>query len=125
MGNMFPSWFDLGWGKVQLCRACGLHVHSSAPTTTNLLCGVSNASRHKADINLTYHDLATHYNVAALPAHTSQPKDKAQFENGVLLATRLELGHLRHQRFHCCNLCCLVMYGAVQKNTVIARSEAL
>jgi transposase len=32
--------------------------------------------RYEPDINPTYHDLATHYGVAVLPARARRPKDK-------------------------------------------------
>ena len=65
----------------------------------NLRSGVSRASRYEPDINPTYQDLATHYDVAVLPARARKPKDKAKVENGVLIVERWVLARLRLQRF--------------------------
>ena len=43
----------------------------------NLRSGISKASRYEPDINPTYQDLASHYEVAVLPARARKPKDKA------------------------------------------------
>lgn len=69
----------------------------------NLRSGVSRARRYEPDINPTYHDLATHYGVAVLPARVRRPKDKAKVENGVLVVSRWVLARLRHQRFFSLN----------------------
>ena len=69
----------------------------------NLRSGVSKASRYEPDINPTYQDLATHYDVAVLPARARKPKDKAKVENGVLVVERWVLARLRHQRFFSLN----------------------
>lgn len=69
----------------------------------NLRSGVSKALRYEPDINPTYHDLATHYGVAVLPARARHPKDKAKVENGVLIVSRWVLARLRHQRFFSLN----------------------
>jgi transposase len=69
----------------------------------NLRSGVSRASRYEPDINPTYQDLATHYDVAVLPARARKPKDKAKVENGVLIVERWVLARLRHQRFFSLN----------------------
>ena len=69
----------------------------------NLRSGVSKASRYEPDINPTYQDLATHYDIAVLPARARKPKDKAKVENGVLIVERWVLARLRHQRFFSLN----------------------
>jgi transposase len=69
----------------------------------NLRSGVSRASRYEPDINPTYQDLASHYDVAVLPARARKPKDKAKVENGVLVVERWVLARLRHQRFFSLN----------------------
>ena len=69
----------------------------------NLRSGVSKASRYEPDINPTYQDLASHYDVAVLPARSRKPKDKAKVENGVLVVERWVLARLRHQRFFSLN----------------------
>lgn len=43
----------------------------------NLRSGVSKAHRYEPDINPTYHDMASHYNVTVIPARVRRPKDKA------------------------------------------------
>ena len=44
----------------------------------NLRSGVSGAHRYEPDLNPTYHDLASHYGVAVLPARVRRPRDKVQ-----------------------------------------------
>ena len=43
----------------------------------NLRSGVSGAHRYEPDLNPTYHDLASHYGVAVLPARVRRPRDKS------------------------------------------------
>ncbi|MFC6522965.1 IS21 family transposase [Undibacterium arcticum] len=69
----------------------------------NLRSGVTKASRYEPDINPTYQDLASHYEVGVLPARARKPKDKAKVENGVLVVERWVLARLRHQRFFSIN----------------------
>ena len=42
----------------------------------NLRSGVSGAHRYEPDLNPTYHDLASHYGVAVLPARVRRPKGR-------------------------------------------------
>lgn len=65
----------------------------------NLRSGVAKAHRYEPDLNPTYQDLATHYNVAVLPARARRPRDKAKAEAGVLLVERWILAALRHRTF--------------------------
>ena len=65
----------------------------------NLRAGVSKAQRYEPDINPTYHDMATHYGVAVLPARARRPRDKAKVEAGVLLVERWILAALRRRTF--------------------------
>ncbi len=65
----------------------------------NLKSGVSKPNRYEPDINLTYNDLARHYQTVILPARVRKPRDKAKAENGVLLVERWILARLRNHTF--------------------------
>lgn len=65
----------------------------------NLGSGVSRACRYEPDVNPTYHELATHYGTAVLPARVGRPRDKAKAETGVQVVERWILARLRHQTF--------------------------
>jgi len=65
----------------------------------NLESGVTRPCRYEPDLNPSYQELATHYNVAVLPARVRMPRDKVKVEAGVLLAQRWILARLCHQRF--------------------------
>jgi transposase len=65
----------------------------------NLLSGVTKAHRYEPDVNLTYQEMAAHYNVAIIPARSYKPRDKAKVEAGVLLAERWIMARLRHLHF--------------------------
>ncbi len=65
----------------------------------NLRSGVSKVHRYEPDLNPTYQDLGTHYNVAVLPARARRPRDKAKAEAGVLLVERWILAALRNRTF--------------------------
>lgn len=65
----------------------------------NLGSGVTKACRYEPDVNLTYHDLATHYGTAVLPARPAAPRDKAKAEAGVQIAERWILVPLRNHTF--------------------------
>jgi transposase len=65
----------------------------------NLKSGVNKASFYDPEINRSYAMMATHYNVAILPARPYRPRDKAKVEAGVRFAQTYILGRLRHQTF--------------------------
>lgn len=65
----------------------------------NLRSGVSKAHRYEPLVNRTYHELATHYGTAILPARAGKPRDKAKVEVGVQIAERWILASLRNERF--------------------------
>ncbi len=65
----------------------------------NLASGVTKAHRYEPDINATYQDMATHYQVAVIPARPRKPRDKAKVEAGVLLAERWIMARLRNRHF--------------------------
>ncbi|MBK6736161.1 MAG: hypothetical protein IPG61_19250 [bacterium] len=54
---------------------------------------------YEPDLNPTYQEMASHYEVAVLPARVCRPKDKAKVEAGVQLAERWILAKLRHRTF--------------------------
>lgn len=65
----------------------------------NLKAGVTKACFYDPVINLTYADLATHYDTAVVPARPHKPKDKAKVEGAVLLVERWILARLRNRQF--------------------------
>jgi transposase len=65
----------------------------------NLRSGVSKAHRYEPDINPSYQDMASHYDVAILPARVRRPKDKGKVEQSVLVVERWILAALRHHTF--------------------------
>ena len=76
----------------------------------NLKGAVSRSCRYDPDTNPTYHDLASHYGVAVLPARVRRPRDKAKVEVGVQIVERWILAVLRHRTF----------FSLVELNTEIA-----
>lgn len=91
----------------ELAHWVGAHVHAfeffgSVPRIVvcdNLRAGVTRAHRYEPDINATYQEMATHYDLAIIPARAGKPRDKAKVEAGVLLAERWILARLRNRRF--------------------------
>lgn len=65
----------------------------------NLRSGVSRACRYDPELNPSYQQLASHYQVAVLPARPYKPKDKAKAEVGVQIVERWILARLRHHSF--------------------------
>jgi hypothetical protein len=65
----------------------------------NTRCAVTDPHLYEPDLNPTYQDLATHYDVAVMPARPRRPRDKAKVEAGVLLVERWILAALRNRRF--------------------------
>jgi len=65
----------------------------------NLRSAVSKAHRYEPDLNPSFHDFATHYGLAVIPARVRKPRDKAKAEGGVLLVERWILARLRHRTF--------------------------
>jgi len=65
----------------------------------NLRSGVSKAHRYEPDLNPTYQEMASHYDVAIVPARVRKPKDKAKAEVGVQIVERWILAALRNQPF--------------------------
>ena len=65
----------------------------------NLRSGVSKAHRYEPDINPSYQDMASHYDVAILPPRVRRPKDKGKVEQSVLVVERWILACLRHETF--------------------------
>jgi len=65
----------------------------------NLKAGVTKACFYDPAINRTYGDMATHYDIAIVPARPRKPKDKAKVEGAVLLVERWIMARLRNHRF--------------------------
>lgn len=65
----------------------------------NLRSGVTRAHRYEPDINPTYLEMATHYQVAIIPGRSRKPRDKAKAEAGVQIVERWILARLRHRTF--------------------------
>ena len=56
------------------------------------LTGVAGVVMVAVMLNLSYLDLATHYDLAVMPARVRKPKDKAKAEAGVQLVQRSDTG---------------------------------
>lgn len=65
----------------------------------NLRSAVSKPCRYEPQLNRSYHDLSTFYNIAVMPARVRKPKDKAKVEAGVQLVQRWILAALRNRTF--------------------------
>jgi len=65
----------------------------------NLKSGITKACFYEPKVNLTYADLAAHYDTAVVPARPYKPRDKAKVEVGVLLAERWIIAKLRNRHF--------------------------
>ncbi|MDQ0191637.1 IS21 family transposase [Alicyclobacillus cycloheptanicus] len=65
----------------------------------NLKAGVKEADRYEPVLNPTYHEMASHYGAAVMPARPKKPKDKPHAEAGVLLVERWILAVLRNRKF--------------------------
>lgn len=89
-----PSWID---SHVKAFEYFGVVPQVTVPD--NLKSGVTKACRYEPDINPTYHDLATYYGFAVIPARPRKPRDKAKVEVGVQIAQRWILASLRSKRF--------------------------
>jgi transposase len=65
----------------------------------NLKSAVTNPDRYEPIPNTTYHEMASHYGTAIMPARPRKPKDKPKAEAAVLLVERWILAALRHRKF--------------------------
>ena len=65
----------------------------------NLRTGVDKASKYTPRINLTYQELAEHYETAIVPARVRTPKDKASVEGTVGTISTWIIASLRNQKF--------------------------
>ena len=89
-----PHWID--------CHVRAFEFFSGTPKLVipdNTRTAVDRACRYEPDLNRTYHEMATHYSVAVLPARPYKPRDKAKVENAVLVAERWIIAALRHHKF--------------------------
>ena len=66
----------------------------------NLKSATTRACKYDPDLNPTYQQMASHYNVTILPARPLKPKDKAKAENGVLIVERWIMGVIRKEVFY-------------------------
>ncbi len=65
----------------------------------NLKSGVTKTHRYEPDVNITYAEMAAHYNTAVLPTRVAAPRDKSKVEVAVQIVERWILARLRNQRF--------------------------
>jgi transposase len=65
----------------------------------NLKTGVNKSCRYEPELNPTYHDMASHYGCAVIPARIRSPKDKAKVETGVKTVEQWILARLRNITF--------------------------
>ncbi len=81
----------------------------------NLRSAVSKPCRYEPHLNPSYLELATHYNVAVIPARVRKPKDKAKAEAGVQLVQRWILAALRNRTFFSLDELNLAIAGLLTK----------
>lgn len=65
----------------------------------NTRTAVTRACRYEPELNRTYADLASHYQVAILPTRPRKPRDKGKVESAVLIVERWILAALRNRTF--------------------------
>jgi len=65
----------------------------------NCKTAASKATIYLTEINQTYHEFATYYGTAVVPARIKRPNDKAAVEGAVLTAERQIIAVLRNRRF--------------------------
>jgi transposase len=65
----------------------------------NLKSGVTKACRYEPAVNRSYQEMASHYDVAVMPARPLKPRDKAKVEAGVLVVERWIVAALRKRKF--------------------------
>jgi transposase len=65
----------------------------------NLKSGISKACFYEPNVNLTYQEMADHYDTAIVPVRPKKPRDKAMVEAGVQVATRWVIAKLRNRTF--------------------------
>ena len=65
----------------------------------NLKTGVTSPCYFEPDLNQTYHEMATHYGVAVVPARVCHPQDKSVVEKAVQQVEREVLAPLRSRQF--------------------------
>ena len=61
---------------------------------------ITKASPYEPDVNPSFAQMASHFDVAVIPARVRRPKDKAIVEAAGGLATRRILAVLRNRTFH-------------------------
>jgi transposase len=66
----------------------------------NAKVAVIKACLYDPQVNRSYGEMATHYDMAILPARPRKPRDKAKVEAAVLIVERWLLGRLRNRKFH-------------------------
>jgi len=65
----------------------------------NLKTGVTRPDYYEPDINISYQELAEHYQIAILPARVRKPRDKGKVENAVQNVERWVIAPLRNRVF--------------------------
>jgi transposase len=89
-----PHWID--------CHVRAFEFFSGTPKLVipdNARTAVDRSCRYEPDLNRTYHEMASHYGVAVLPARPYKPRDKAKVETAVLVAERWIIAALRQRKF--------------------------
>jgi transposase len=94
LSQSLPDWLD---SHVRAFKFLGGLPKIIVPD--NLRSAVSKPCRYEPKLNRSYLDLATHYNIAVIPARVRKPRDKAKAEAGVQLVQRWILAALRNRTF--------------------------
>lgn len=95
LSQELPVWLDCHVRMFEFY--CGV---TSLTVCDNLLAGVTHPDRYEAELNQSYHELATHYGTCVIPTRVRKPRDKGKVEAAVLVAQRWILAVLRHRRFY-------------------------
>ena len=106
LGYSSYTFAEATWSQELPCWIAS-HIHAfeyfggrpSIVTPDNLKSGVHKACRYEPDLNPTYNDMASHYQVAVVPARPRKPRDKAVVENAVQVVQRWIVAALRNRTF--------------------------
>ncbi|OGC22303.1 hypothetical protein A2291_06055 [candidate division WOR-1 bacterium RIFOXYB2_FULL_42_35] len=94
-GESLANWLNCSADAFEYFGCCSKAIVPDNPKSV-----ISKACRYEPDVNASYAEFASHYDVAVLPARPGHPKDKAKAEVGVKLAKRWILARLRNRVFY-------------------------
>jgi transposase len=95
LSQELPVWLDCHCRMYEFFRGV-----TAITVPDNLKAGVKTPDRYEAEINMSYRELANHYNTCIIPARIRKPRDKGKVEAAVLVAQRWILAALRNRTFY-------------------------